>query len=163
MGCMYTIRMRYLFIFIILSLTAFNALGQKPTPLPHGMVFGSKPSTVGLVPSSQIETLMGKRTRTGASISGRVLKVTKSKGGWFTLDAGKGRTIAARFKNYNVILPTDLKGREVIISGVVSKQFIADDQQPFAGDTVVGKKQHKVKTNPKQRLIFEVVGLMVNK
>lgn len=155
--------MRYFFYYILFSLVTVSAFAQKQPALPHGMVFGKKPSTVGLVPASQIETLMGKRTRTGAAISGIILKVTKPKGGWFTMDAGKGRTISARFKNYNVNLPTALKGREVIISGVVAKQFIADDQQPFAGDTVIGKKQHQVKTNPKQRLIFEVDGLMVNK
>jgi hypothetical protein len=148
-----------IFLFIITG----SVLAQKRTPLPHGMVFGTKPSTVSLIQASKLEAFMGKQTRTSASISGRVLKVTRTKGGWFTIDAGKGRTIAAHFKNYNVVLPTALKGREVIISGVASKQFIADDLQPLAGDTVNGKKQHSVKTNPKQRLIFEVVGLMVNK
>jgi hypothetical protein len=151
--------LNFLFIFFITN----SALAQKRTPLPHGMVFGSKPTTVALMQAAKLEAFMGKRTRTSASITGKVLKVTKSKGGWFTIDAGNGRTIAAHFKNYNVVLPTVLKGREVIVSGVASKQFIADDLQPLAGDTVTGKKQHSVKTNPKQRLIFEVVGLMVNK
>jgi hypothetical protein len=140
-------------LFILISASA-----QKPTPLPHGMVFGSKPSTVGLMPASKLEDFMGKRTRTSASISGVILKVTKVKGGWFTLNAGRGRTIAAHFKNYNIMLPADIKGREVIISGVVTKQFIADDQQQLAGS-----KEHATKVNPKQRLAFEVVGLMVNK
>jgi len=44
----------------------------------------------------------------------------------------------------------------------VQKQFIADDQQHFAGDTVTGKKQHEVKTNPKRRLSLEVKGMMVD-
>ncbi len=136
---------------------------QKKVALPHGMVFGTKPSTVALMPASKLEAFMGKRTRTSAAVTGKVLKVTQPKGGWFTLDAGNGRTIMARFKNYNVTLPVELKGREVIISGVASKQFLADDQQQLAGDTVKGKKQHTVKTNPKKRLIFEVVGLMVDK
>ena len=156
--------MRYvLYTLISLFLITAHALAQKHVALPHGMVYGTKPSTVGLMPASQLETFMGKRTRTSAAITGKVIKVTKPQGGWFTLDAGNGRTIAARFKNYNVTLPTQLKGREVIISGVASKQFIADDQQQLAGDTVTGKKQHKVNANPKHRLIFEVVGLMVNK
>ena len=147
---------------IILSFIAIlfitGASAQKRTPLPHGMVFGGKPSTVGLMPASKLEDFMGKRTRTSASISGIILKVTKAKGGWFVLDAGRGRTIAAHFKNYNVILPVDIKGREVIISGVATKQFTADDQQQLAGS-----KEHATKINPKQRLAFEVAGLMVNK
>jgi hypothetical protein len=50
----------------------------------------------------------------------------------------------------------------VIIEGVAQKQFIADDLQHFAGDTVQGKKQHQVNANPNQRLTFEVTGLMVD-
>lgn len=106
---------------------------------------------------------MGKRTRTSAVIYGKVLKVTQSKGGWFDLDAGNGRIIKAHFANAHINLPYDLKGRQVIIDGVAQKQFIADDLQHFAGDTVIGKKQHHVKANPKQRLTFEVHGLMVDK
>ena len=150
---------------IILSLIAIlfitGASAQKRTPLPHGMVFGGKPSTVGLMPASKLEDFMGKRTRTSASISGIILKVTKAKGGWFVLDAGRGRTIAAHFKNYNIKLPKAIKGRTVIIEGVAQRLLTADDMQHFAGDTVKGKKQHSVKTNPKQRLIFEATGLMV--
>lgn len=149
---------RIIYNLLILVFMSSSAMAQKPVPLPHGMVFGSKPSTVGLMPASRLEAFMGKRTRTSAAITGTIIKVTKTKGGWFTMDAGKGRTIAAHFKNYDVVLPADIKGREVIISGIASKQFTADDQQQLAGS-----KQHGVKTNPKQRLMFEVVGLMVNK
>jgi len=146
-------------VFSIIALFCITSVcAQKRTPLPHGMVFGSNPSTVGLMPASKLEDFMGKRTRTSAAISGVILKVTKPKGGWFILDAGRGRTIAAHFKNYNVVLPADIKGREVIISGVVTKQFTADDQQQLAGS-----REHAIKINPKQRLAFEVVGLMVNR
>ena len=79
------------------------------------------------------------------------------------MDAGNGKVIQAHFKDYNISLPTALKGRTVIVEGVAQKQFIADDLQHLAGDTVIGKKQHTVKTNPKQRLTFEVRGLMIDK
>ncbi|MVN92231.1 DUF4920 domain-containing protein [Mucilaginibacter aquatilis] len=144
-------------------LFTLNVNAQKKTALPHGMVFGAKPGSVGLMQASKLESFMGRRTRTSAVINGRVIKVTKPKGGWFELDADSGRVIKAHFKNYNVTLPTALKGREVIIEGVAAKQFIADDQQHMAGDTVKGKKQHETNTDPKRRIVFEVTGLMVNK
>lgn len=139
------------------------AFAQKTTPLPHGMVFGSKPSNIEQMPASKLETFMGKRSRITVVIYGRILRVTKEQGGWFEMDAGNGKIISAHFRDYNIKLPTALKGREVIIDGVAEKQFIADDLQHLAGDTVQGKKQHEVKTNPKQKLTFEVKGLMVNK
>ncbi|MEO6149298.1 MAG: DUF4920 domain-containing protein, partial [Mucilaginibacter sp.] len=84
-------------------------------------------------------------------------KVTKEKGGWFVLDAGNGKTISANFKNYDVTLPVAIKGRVVIVEGVAKRQFRADEDQHFAGDTVTYKTGAKLK----QQLSFEVKGLMV--
>lgn len=148
---------------VFTCMVAVPASAQKKVALPHGMVYGTKPGTIGLKKASELEDFMGRRTRTSAIIVGKVLRVTKTKGGWFELDADSGRVIRAHFKNYNTTLPLELRGREVIIEGVAAKQFIADDQQHMAGDTVVGKKQHKAMPDPKKRLVFEVTGLMVNK
>jgi len=152
--------MKALGIFFVLFLPAIT-FGQTRQPLPHGKIFGSKPDTTVVVNATKVEVFMDKKARISTTIRGRVIKVTKQKGGWFDIDAGNGKIIAAHFKTYNITIPEDLKGHTIIAEGVAAKQFIADDQQHFAGDTVTGKKQHTVKTNPKQRLTFEVKGLMV--
>jgi hypothetical protein len=144
-------------------LFSFALFAQKPTSLPHGTVYGVKPDTAGIMSATKVEIFMDKKTRISTTIRGKVIKVTRPKGGWFDLDAGNGKVIAAHFKNYNINLPSGLKGRTIIAEGVAQKQFIADDLQHFAGDTVKGKKQHSIKTNPKRRLTFEVKGLMVDK
>lgn len=156
--------MRIIKSILILGLTIAASAGfsQKPPPLPHGMVFGIKPAGIAPTSATTIESTMANKVRITTSIRGKIIRVTKSKGGWFEVDAGKGKIIAAHFKNYNITLPIALRGRYVIIAGVAQKQFIADDSQHFAGDTVAGKKQHQVKVNPKQRLFFEVTGLMVD-
>lgn len=154
--------MKLFIVSAILSFWSVTLQVHKHTPLPHGMVFGSSPSRVSLMPASQLETFMGKRTRTTASIVGTVIKVTKPQGGWFILDSGNGHTIQAHFKNYNVTLPEDLKGREVVIAGVAQKEFIADDHQPLAGNRMTDKNTLASKNKPPQ-LTFEVTGLYVNK
>lgn len=153
-----TVKAITLFFGLLFSL---SALAQKQTPLPHGMVYGAKPDTTALQDAAKLEAFMGKKTRISTTVKGHVLNVTKQKGGWFTIDAGNGKVIAAHFKNYGVNIPASLKGRSIIAEGVAAKQFIADDLQHFAGDTVTGKKQHTVKTDAKRRLTFEVKGLMV--
>ncbi|SDR93244.1 protein of unknown function [Mucilaginibacter mallensis] len=153
-------KLLYLLVALFLSI---GAGAQQHTPLPHGTVYGKKPSITSMMPATKLEAYMGNRTRISTTIEGKVIKVTKTKGGWFELDAGNGKIINAHFKDYAVTIPTDLKGRTVIIEGVAQKQFIADDGQHFAGDTVAGKKQHNVNANPKQSLTFEVSGLMVDK
>ncbi|MFB0499496.1 hypothetical protein ABID99_005733 [Mucilaginibacter sp. OAE612] len=149
-----------LFISILIANTA---IAQKHVPLPHGMIFGEKPDTIALMPASKLEAFMGKKTRITTAVSGKVIKVTKEKGGWFEMDAGNNRVITAHFTNAGINLPRQLAGRTVVISGIAAKQFIADDLQHMAGDTVSGKNQHKVNTNPGRRISFEVKGLMVDK
>jgi hypothetical protein len=149
------------FLFVLLA--SVNALAQKHVPLPHGSVFGTTPNRIGMMDASKVEDFMGKKARVSTTLTGRVIKVTKTKGGWFDMDAGNGKVIAAHFKNYDVTIPEDLAGRTVIIEGIAAKQFIADDMQHLAGDTVSGKKQHHVNVDPKKRLTFEVKGLFVEK
>ena len=153
--------MKVSFLLFVLLLS-FSEFAQKNTAIPHGAIFGTKPDTTAMVSAAKLEAFMDQKTRISTTIKGRVLKVTKQKGGWFDIDAGNGKVIAVHFKNYNVNIPAKLKGSTVIVEGVAQKQFIADDQQHYAGDTVTGKKQHDVKTNPKHRLSFEATGLMVD-
>ncbi|WP_121812487.1 DUF4920 domain-containing protein [Mucilaginibacter kameinonensis] len=151
-------------IMLFISLLIVNAAtAQKQVPLPHGMIFGQKPDTVALMPASKLEAFMGKKTRITTAISGKVIKVTKEKGGWFEMDAGSKRVITAHFANAGINLPTALAGRTVIISGIAAKQFIADDLQHMAGDTVNGKKQHKTNTSSDRKVSFEVKGFMIDK
>jgi hypothetical protein len=150
-------------IFLIGLLLSTAALAQQHTPLPHGTVYGAKPDTQAMMSATKLESFMGKKTRISTTIEGRVTKVIHEKGGWLEVDAGNGKVIAAHFKDYNINIPGNLAGRTVIIEGVAQKQFIADDLQHLAGDTVTGKKQHQVKTNAKRKLTFEVKGLQVDK
>lgn len=149
-------------VLLMALLMSAMVFAQKHIPLPHGMVYGQKPDTVAMMTASKVEAFMGKKTRISTTIEAKIIKVTKEKGGWFDMDAGGGKVIAAHFKDYNITLPKQLAGRTVIIEGVAEKVFIADDLQHLAGDTVVGKKQHTVKTDPKRKVTFEVKGLLVD-
>jgi len=153
--------MKYI-TFLFALFFAMRTQAQMHIPLPHGTVFGAKPDMTAMMPASKVEAFMGKRGSVNTTLRGRVIKVTQPKGGWFEMDAGNGRVIAAHFKTAGIDVPVNLQGRIVIAEGVVIKQFIEDDLQHFAGDTVAGKKQHHVNADPKRRLSFEVKGLMVD-
>jgi len=139
---------------IILLFLCYGVMAQKHTPLPHGMRYGQRVSTTGMMPAYKLEAFMAKKARISTTITGKVLRVTHPKGGWFDMDAGNGRVIQVHFRDAGINLPEDLKGRSVIIQGVAEKQFIADDKQHFAGNTQPGSKPH-------QALSFEASGLMV--
>lgn len=152
-----------LIAFLIFLFISTVTIAQDHAPLPHGMVYGQRPDTAAIMNASAVESFMGKKTRITTTLIGKVIKVTREKGGWFQVDAGNGKIISAHFKDYNITIPKALAGRTVIMEGVAAKQFIADDLQHLAGDTVTGKKQHTVKTNPKKRITFEVKGLFIDK
>ena len=97
---------------------------------------------------------MDSKPRISTTIKGKVLKVVKQKGGWFNVDAGKGKVIAAHFKDYDVNIPADLKGKIVIVEGVAQKQSALDNQQHLAGNKEPGDKT----TN---QLSFEATGLII--
>jgi len=141
--------------FILLFALAFSVSAQAQ--LPHGTVYGTKPGTAGMMDASKVDAYMGTKTSVSTTIKGRIITVTKEKGGWFELDAGNGKIINAHFKNYNTTIPTSLKGHTVILEGIAQRQFIADSGQHFAGNNpTTDKKQAN-----KQSLVFEVSGMMV--
>ena len=143
-------------ILFIASLIYTIAAFAQHTPLPRGTVYGIHPEGAGIVFADNLAKSMDQRITIVTSIKGKVLKVTKQNGGWFTIDGGHGTVIYAHFKDYRVTIPTDLAGHIILADGIATKQFVADDSQHLAGDKV-----KQAKDNPKQTLKFEVSGLMV--
>ncbi|GAA4325355.1 hypothetical protein GCM10023149_27630 [Mucilaginibacter gynuensis] len=141
---------------LLLFCFAYTAHAQNAA-LPHGMIYGTQPDTAVMMDAPKLREFMGKKTRITTAIKGKVIKVTKAKGGWFELDAGNGEIITAHFSRGGINLPLNIKDRVVIIDGVAKKNFIADDEQHFAGDTTT----YKTHSKELPRISFEVKGLMV--
>ncbi len=133
-------------LLLIALLFALKGVAQKPTPLPHGMIFGAKPDTSIILSTDNLKAFMGKRARISTTLKAKVLQVTQTKGGWFTADVGNGQTIKAHFTSYGVTIPLDLKDRIVLMEGLLFKR--------------VAKVKSKSGVAPTQ-LLFEVKGLMV--
>lgn len=159
---LYSNTMKNIFLLLLLLHSALIFAQNKKAPV-HGTVYGDKPDTTGIIDATKVEGFMDKKARISAAVRGKIIKVTQSKNGWFIVDGGKGRTISAHFKNIGIDIPQSLTGRTVVMDCVAAKQFIADDQQHLAGDTVNGKKQSQVNADPKRRLVLEVKGMVVDR
>lgn len=144
--------MKTSYLLLALSLFSFSLFAQDKKPL-HGKIIGNKPGAV-VVNADKLESYIGARPRMKTTIRGKVLNVVKEKGGWFTIDAGNRKVIAAHFAKYDVNIPADLKGQTIVVEGTVQKQSALSNQQHLAG-----KKQPSDKTTDK--LSMEVTGLMV--
>ena len=144
--------MKTIYLLLVLSLFSSSLFAQDEKTL-HGKVFGNKPGAV-IVNADKLETYMDAKPRLRTIIKGKVLNVVKEKGGWFTIDAGNGKVIAAHFAKYNIDIPASLKDKMVIVEGIAQKQSAMDGQQHLAGEKQPGDKT----TN---QLSMEVTGLMV--
>jgi hypothetical protein len=144
--------MKTIYLLLVLSLFSSSLFAQDEKTL-HGKVFGNKPGAV-VVNADKLESYMDARSRMHTIIKGKVLNVVKEKGGWFTLDAGNGKMIAAHFAKYDVEIPASLRGQTVVVEGTAQKQSAMDGKQHLAG-----KKQTGDKTT--NQLSIEVTGLMV--
>ena len=87
--------MKRICLLLLLSLFSFSLFAQNEKPL-HGKVYGNKPGAV-VVNADKLESYIAARPRMQTTIRGKVINVVKEKGGWFTIDAGKGKAIAAHF------------------------------------------------------------------
>ena len=148
--------MKIYFLLVVLS----NITVALAQPLPHGMVYGQKPNALGLIQAPKLESYMGIHARISITISGRVSRVIKTKGGWFVIDTGGGKEMEAHFTKTNISIPENLKGHNIIAEGIAQKQFIADDMQHFEGDKP--KKTGEPIPKAKPRITFEVKGLMID-
>jgi hypothetical protein len=135
--------------------------GYSQANVGPGKIYGSRPDTTGVMAASKVELFMDKKPRVSVAIKGKVLKVSKSQGGWFDIDGGGGTVIHAHFTTYKVSVPTTLKGKMIIADGVAEKPMMADAGQHFAGDTADGKQRNNTKDRLKKTITFEVKGLLV--
>lgn len=145
-------------ILLLLTLISLPVFAQSSREPVHGQTYGSKPDTSGAMDVLQLEQFMGKKARVSVAIRGKIQHVIKEKGGWFTIDEGQGRAINAHFKNYNVTIPKSLEGRTVVIGGVASRKFSADNEQHYAGNASGGKEPAKPGV-----ISFEVNGMYVDR
>lgn len=133
------------------ALTVSAQQGTKPPQgqtsiTPHGKVYGEKVDVKPAHPIGDLETYFGRRTSITTTISAKIVDVDKS-GNFFTVNDNKGRPVTVRFKDIGYKLPPGIKGKTVLIDGVISKQFIANNHQHYAGSNSGIEKTHQVNNN----------------
>ncbi|RYZ93761.1 MAG: DUF4920 domain-containing protein [Sphingobacteriaceae bacterium] len=149
--------MKHYWLILLLLLPGYFTRAQQAVPLPHGMIFGTRPDTANALNISKLHGFMGKKTRITTVLKGKIANVTHQQGGWFNVNSGNKQLISAHFKNYGVILPVDIAGRVVIMQCVAKKNIRSDDHQVFAGDTATHTSNEKATGT----ISLEVIGLMI--
>ena len=90
-------------------------------------------------------TSVGESDTLSLKIQATVDDVCQMKGCWMTLKNGDGEPIRVTFKDYGFFVPKDISGKDVIVSGIVSKVVLAPDvAEHYAEDA--GEEYDSTKT-----------------
>ncbi|MGI9550404.1 MAG: DUF4920 domain-containing protein [Aurantibacter sp.] len=92
----------------------------------------------------------------------KVVEVCKAKGCWMRLELDNGEEAMVKFKDYGFFVPTDIKGREVIVDGkaFVDKLSI-EDQKHYAEDAGVPTSEIAKIAAPKKAYGFLADGVLL--
>jgi hypothetical protein len=120
--------------------------GSAVSITPHGKTFGDRVDVKTVHPIGDLDSYFGRRTSVTTTISAEVTGVDRS-GDFFYVKDNKGRPVTVRFKNVGPKLPQDIKGKKVLIDGVISKNFIANNKQHYAGSNERIDKNNEKKNN----------------
>ena len=113
---------------------------------PNGKIYGEKVDVKTAHPIGDLETYFGRRTSITTTISGKVVDVNRN-GESLTLRDIKGRPVSVHFMKAGFKFPQNIRGKNVLIDGVISKQFVADNHQHFAGANAGVDKTHQKNNN----------------
>ncbi len=139
-------------IFSALTVSAQTSTRPQPGAVsiaPKGKIYGEKVDVKTAHPIGDLEAYFGRRTSITTTISAKVVDVDKD-GKAFTLKDNKGKLVTVHFLKAAYMVPPSIKGKNVLIDGVISKQFIADNHQHFAGSNDKMDKTHQKNNNSGQ-------------
>ncbi len=125
---------------------AMQPQGSASSISPKGKVYGEKVDVKTVHPIGDLNVYFGRRTSVTTTIIAKVTDVDKS-GDFFYVKDNKGRPVTVRFKNAGSKIPQDVKGKTVLIDGVISKNFIANNKQHYAGSNEGMDKNDEKKNN----------------
>lgn len=117
-----------------------------------GKIYGDKVDIKTAHPIGDLDKYMGHRVSVTTTVLGRVVKV-EDQGKTFMIKDDQGKMIPVHFAKAGFKVPQSIKGKKVLVDGVISKQFIADDHQHFAGSKPGTEKNVHQKTGPNQYVI----------
>ncbi len=92
----------------------------------------------------------------------QVKEVCKVKGCWMKLELSNNEEVMVRFKDYGFFMPSDLKGKDVIVNGLAFvEEMSVDDQKHYAKDGGASDKELKKISQPKKTFGFEANGVLI--
>ncbi|MDB5012047.1 MAG: hypothetical protein JWQ25_249 [Daejeonella sp.] len=161
--------MRYILPLIFSGTLFFSCTTSPKTELKatgyiKGVVYGDSIKDENVIDLSSITTALGENDELDIKVKGKVDSVCTDKVCWLTMKLNTGDVMKIMFSDSVVVVPQDIKGKEVIVDGQAYKDTLSvENLLDEAKNT--GKSEAeiaKIRT-PKVRILYKAKGLVVLK
>ena len=96
------------------------------------------------------------------NFSGRALSVCKVKGCWMVLELADGQTARITFKDYGFFVPTDIEGKEVLVSGhAMVSEVDEKTRRHYAADAGMSKEEIESISGSEKTFSMVADGVMI--
>lgn len=148
---------------VMFTLVSCNAQNNKSAFQVYGADFNESNVTTQ-------KNMIGFYNKTSAEDSlqvtfkAKVNSVCKMKGCWMKLALDNNKEVMVKFKDYGFFVPTDIEGKEVIVSGKAFVSLVSvDEQKHYAKDAGKSEKEIAAITKPSKTYSFEANGVKMKK
>ncbi len=125
-------------------------------------VYGDSVKNNNVIEITALQTAMVGESKKDIKIKGLVKEVCKNKGCWMIMDLGNGNDIRVTFKDYEIFVPKDLTGKEVILDGFAYNDATSiETLRHYAKDGGKSEAEIAAITTPKDQLAYEAKGVVV--
>ena len=163
----YILQSAFIFFFLLTNCQQSTMKNNPTNPVNSYDSFGAKISVNKAITSKELLSKLDLITAgdtINVKLTSKVKEVCTKKGCWMTLDLSQEIESMVQFKDYGFFVPTNSKGREVIISG---KAFLKEtgikELQHYARDA--GKDEDEIAkiTVSKKEIFIEASGVLMKK
>ena len=124
--------------------------------------FGDDIANEDVIINSKIENLYKSKEKFNISFKAKVTDVCQMKGCWMKLDIGNKNEVMVNFKDYAFFVPKDIKGKDVMVSGVAYTRTIPiEELRHYARDRGDSEKIIESIEKPKEIYSLTAKGVIL--
>ena len=147
---------------LLFSCTTTPKTELKATGYIKGVVYGDSIKDENIIDLSSISTALGENDELDIKVKGKIDRVCSDNVCWLTMKLNNGDNMKISFSDSVVVVPKEIKGKEVIIDGRAYKDTLSVEDLLTEAKTA-GKSDAeiaKIRT-PKVKILYKAKGLVV--
>lgn len=156
--------MKKIYLLVACLFTGMLLYAQPPAgKAEKGAYYGRKITPEGALTTAQFAAKMNKMDTLQTKVTGTVVDVCPKKGCWWTVELPDKTTMFVKSKDYDLFVPTALKGKTVVLEGVAfnsimpvseAKHYEEDANKPKDAVNAIVKPQKKIRFQPSGVLVL---------